>query len=60
VIDLVVRVRGGGGVSVAHWALKHLGPVGQLVTMSRFVGTISTAVIKTADEAWRHPPSLSL
>jgi hypothetical protein len=56
----MMRVRGGGGVSVAHWALKHLGPVGQLVTMSRFVGTVSTAAIKTADEAWRHPPSLSL
>jgi hypothetical protein len=59
-IDLAVRVRGGGGVSVARWALKRLGPAGRLVTASRFAGVVSTAAIKTADKAWRRPPSLSL
>jgi hypothetical protein len=55
-----VCVGGVGGVSVARWALKILGPAGRLVTASRFVGMVSTVAIKTADEAWRCPPSLSL
>jgi hypothetical protein len=45
---------------MSRWALRLLGPAGRLVTMSWFAGMVSTMAIKTTDEAWHHPPSLSL
>jgi hypothetical protein len=46
-MDLIVCVM--GGVSVARWAFRLCGTIGQLVTMSLSASTISTVAVKTVD-----------
>jgi hypothetical protein len=45
---------------MAHWAFKLCGPIGWLVTASRFAGAVSTVAIKITDGSLRRPPCLSL
>jgi hypothetical protein len=45
---------------MAYWALRPLGPVGQIVTVPQFARAISTTTIKVTDGSRRRPPSLSL
>jgi hypothetical protein len=53
-MDLMGRVR--GGVIVARWAFRLCGPIGRLVTMSRFASMVSTAAIKTVGGPLCSPP----
>jgi hypothetical protein len=43
---------------VARWAFRLCGPIGRLVTMSRFASMVSTAAIKTVGGPLCCPPPI--